>query len=585
MKLGVRGKLFLTMLGLVFLVVVVSGLVLSSALKSNLYSRVEGEMTRQSSVMAMLLEGKFSSTSLADADGLADRLGKSLGMRVTIIDGQGKVLGDSELTLAEVNKIENHGHRPEIAGALEDGSGLSWRYSTTIEHEMIYSAASFPMGDATGVVRVSKSVEDMDGAVAALYGVLLMAGLVGLAMAVIMGTITSRYFGRTLRQLIVYARSAAEGKKGTALVEARDELGGLATSVQQLAEELEHRLDELALERNRFSAVLEGMSEAVIALDEYRRVTLINNAGIHLLGIGEQPIGKTILETMRVPELNTLLNEVEPGKTARIEFDLGITLPRRVLATASRRATGDYVVVFLDVTDLRRLESIRRDFVSNVSHELRTPVSIIKANAETLLGGAMEDREAAQRFLRSLVVNTERLSNLISDLLDISRIEEGKYELQRDEVSLNLSLRRAAAALETQAIEKGTTIRIDSDQDLSVLADVKALDQVLFNLVDNAVKYTPTGGRVTLRSIHSEGSVTIEVEDDGPGVEPRYRQRLFERFFRVDRGRSREMGGTGLGLAIVKHLVTAMGGTVGMRPAADGGSVFWLELPPSSLRR
>ena len=238
-------------------------------------------------------------------------------------------------------------------------------------------------------------------------------------------------------------------------------------------------------------------------------------------------------------------------------------------------------MVFLDVTDLRRLESIRRDFVSNVSHELRTPVSIIKANAETLLGGAMDDREAAQRFLKSLVVNTERLSNLISDLLDISRIEESQYELRSEEVSLNLSLRRAAAALETQAIEKGMTIRIDSDQDLSVLADAKALDQVMFNLVDNAVKYTPTGGKITLRTISSEETVTIEVEDDGPGVEPRYRQRLFERFFRVDKGRSREMGGTGLGLAIVKHLVTAMGGTVGMRPADDGGSVFWLELPRS----
>ena len=578
MRLGVRGKIFLMLLGAVFLVVSVSGVFLTRELRSNLYSRTESEIGRQAEALAVLMDDHLESPEISSVDRMADRLGSALGMRVTVIDQAGAVRGDSELDPVDVERLENHLERPEVAAAFEGKRGISWRYSTTVEHQMIYCASRFDNDGASWVVRVSRSVEDVDEAVAALYGILLVAGLLGLALAAIMGVITSHYFSRTLRQLIDYARNAVDGKRNGTLIESGDELGGLASSVRQLSEELERRLDELAMERNRFSAVLDGMSEAVIALDEYRRVTLINSEGIHLLGLGEQPIGKTILETMRVPELNALLNEVEPGKTARVEFDFGKTLPRRVLATASRRPAGDYVVVFLDVTELRKLESIRKDFVSNVSHELRTPVSIIKANAETLIDGAIDDSEASRRFLDSLVVNSERLSNLISDLLDISRIEEGKYDLQVEEVPLTLSLRRAAASLETRAIEKSTSIRVEVGGDIAVRADVKALDQVLFNLVDNAVKYTPVGGKVVLRAVEEGERIRVEVEDDGPGVEERYRGRLFERFFRVDKGRSREMGGTGLGLSIVKHLVMAMEGEVGMRQADGGGSVFWLEL-------
>ena len=581
MRLGVRGKLFLVFTGVVLVAVAVAGVTLSGALKDHLNANVEAELGRHAETGALLVEARRRAQGDAlSYDDLAKEMGEATDARVTVILNNGVVVGDSKIPSGEVGDMENHGKRPEIRSALEQGAGLSRRYSTTLEDGMLYVARRFDAGDgAVGVVRVSKSLEEVDQAVAALYGLLAVSGLVGLALALLMGGISSHYFTRALRTLLEYAHTAVEGARRPAPLDSKDELGGLAISVQKLAEELEERLEELAQERNRFGAVLEGMSEAVIALDEYRRVTLINDAGIHLLGVGEQPIGKTILETIRVPELNDLLNQVEPGKEARIEFDFGASIRRRVLATASRRAAGDYVIVFLDVTELRRLEGLRRDFVSNVSHELRTPVSVLRANAETLLGGAMDDPEAAPRFLRSIMVNAERLSNLISDLLDISRIEEGKYRLDLEEVPLSLSLRRAAAALETEAIGRGMSVKIEACGEQRVRADVKALDQVLFNLLDNAVKYTQDGGNVILRAAEGEGAVRIEVEDDGPGVEPRFRGRLFERFFRVDKGRSREMGGTGLGLSIVKHLVSAMDGTVGMVPARTGGSVFWLELP------
>ncbi len=579
MRLGVRGKIIVLLVGIVLVVVLVSEIVLGRAVDETLRARAEDEMGRLAAVTAVLLGHRIDGSTVAAVDPLADELGLTLGMRVTVVGPGGRVLGDSDLAAAQVDVLENHRDRPEIGAAIDRGRGVSWRYSTTVENELIYSAASFQGPGGTWVVRVSRPVEEIEDAVGALRGVLVAAGLGGIALAVVMGILTTIYFTRTLRNLVRHAQGTVDGRRQRMVLDGGGDLDGLASSVQRLAEELEQRLDELKAERNRFGAVLEGMTEAVIALDENRRVTLINDAGLHLFSLGEQPIGRTILETMRVPELSALFDGLKPGASGKVEFDFGGSTPRRVLATASRRVEGDYVVVFLDVTERRRLETIRRDFVSNVSHELRTPVSIIKANAETLLDGAIDDKEAAKRFLASMMVHADRLSHLISDLLDISRIEEGKYGLKREEVPLAQALRRAAAAMETAAIGKGTSIRVEAVGDIAAVADGKALDQVLFNLVDNAVKYTQEHGRITLRAVREEDRVLVEVEDDGPGVEPRHRDRLFERFFRVDKGRSREMGGTGLGLAIVKHLVLAMNGEVGMRPASGVGSVFWVRLP------
>jgi len=321
------------------------------------------------------------------------------------------------------------------------------------------------------------------------------------------------------------------------------------------------------------------MTEALIALDQHRRVTLVNKAALELLGEERPAVGRTILELIRVPELNLLLDGLEPGRTFSSEFQMLAAPHRRLVARAKRRETGDYVLVLLDVTELRRLENIRRDFVANVSHELRTPVAIIKAAVETLHDGAMEDRDSARRFLSTIAVHSGRLSDLVSDLLDIARLEEGRCDLDRRPVDLVFAFQRAQESLSLRAEEKGSRKVIDSGCALIALCDSRALDQILFNLVENAIKHTPQGSEIVLRASPAAADVVIEVADDGPGIEPRHRERLFERFYRVDPGRSREMGGTGLGLAIVKHLATAMGGGVGVRPAPSRGSVFWVVLP------
>jgi two-component system, OmpR family, phosphate regulon sensor histidine kinase PhoR len=578
-RLGLRGKLFLVIVGVILLVVLVGAAILPAGLERSLRARIEQELDHEATLAALYVESKLVSTDVADADRLADALGRVVGNRVTIILEDGRVVGDSERKAAEIPAMDNHADRPEVASALFSGKGSSARYSTTLGHDLMYYATRFRGLSVAGVVRVAKPLVEVRDASRALYGLLALAGIIGLAIAIVAAAVSSSSFSRALRALVDYAEHVQDSGARPEVAGRRDELGGLAASVQRLAEQLQQRVTELASERRRFEDILEGMSEALIALDEYRRVTLVNRAAVVMLGQAERPIGRTILELVRVPELNALLNDVAPGGQATSEFDLGPVAPRRVLALAKRRESGDYVVVLMDVTELRRLERLRRDFVSNVSHELRTPVSIIKANAETLVDGALDDPEASRRFLASIATHADRLASLISDLLDISRIEEGKYELLPEAVPVEAALSHAAAALETPAAEKRITLGVESRTDLVVTCDKRALDQVLFNLVDNAVKYTQPGGNVVLRASKDGTRVVLEVADDGPGVEPKHRERLFERFYRVDAGRSREMGGTGLGLAIVKHLVTAMGGTVGMRPADGRGSVFWVSLP------
>jgi two-component system phosphate regulon sensor histidine kinase PhoR len=237
------------------------------------------------------------------------------------------------------------------------------------------------------------------------------------------------------------------------------------------------------------------------------------------------------------------------------------------------------------MTELRRLESIRKDFVANVSHELRTPVAVIRANTETLQDAALKDPERAREFLGALQRSADRLSNLIADLLDISRIDSGEYRLAPQEVSVETVVRHSVEAIEKMAADKSMSIESEIQPELRVHADEKALEQVLLNLLDNAVKYTPSGGHVAIRARGSNGTVRIEVSDDGPGIEPKHRPRVFERFYRVDAGRSREMGGTGLGLSIVKNLTEAMGGRVGLEAAVPHGSIFWLTFPGETPRK
>lgn len=583
MKVGIRVKLFLVSLLLMLLIGLVIGVYLENALRVWAESRIESELLQHAKLVreGVLMSDRADSITVMEP--LADRFGQAIGQRVTIIAGDGRVLGDSDLDEDQVRRIENHGRRPEVMAAMAKGIGVARRFSTTIRTDMLYVAIPFQRADSAGVVRVEVSLQQVDGTILELRTFLMFAGLLAglavLAVAVVIAGISSHQLTRILWNLLEHARKIAPGVLEKNLQEtSMDEISSLGAAFKQITLELDRTAKTMSKERYRFEAVLEGMSEAVFALDERRKITLVNQAAFTLLGLTAPPLGRPLIEVIPVTEMLDLTRTVDYKKSASVQFDLPGPEQRRVLAQA--QGTGQScVVVIHDITEIYRLEEMRRQFVANVSHELRTPVSVIQGYAETLLDGAMEDEAVGRGMLESLMRNAVRLTSIIENLLDLSRLDSHCYQLAPEEVAVLEVVEQLRETITQAADRKGIRLELEIDPDLKVWADANALSHALLNFVDNAVKYTPDEGRVAVRALHSHGLVRIEVQDDGTGIEACHRPRLFERFYRVDTGRSRDMGGTGLGLAIVKSLVEAMAGQVGMEPAKPNGSIFWMELP------
>jgi two-component system phosphate regulon sensor histidine kinase PhoR len=567
MKLGLRWKLFLYAVGVSLAVLIPGGFYLQHELRATLSERIERELETDLHAARILFEASGARTPDA-IDPLADRLGAALGARVTVIATDGRVLGDSDVELARLGQLQNHGHRPEVQAALESGSGNARRRSATVSVDLLYMAE--PFGDRAGVVRIAKPLDEIADALARLRWLMLIAGAITLGMAVALSAGAAHLLSRTMRDLVATARTIAD---------AGGEPAELAGSLQRMSDEIERTVAMLAAERARSAAVLEGMGDGVVATDRSGRVTLMNRAAMELLGAGQDATGRSLLEVVRVPALDELVHG--EGDRGEIELEVPATR-RRVRARRAQQPGGATVLVMQDVTTVYRLENIRRDFVANVSHELRTPVSVIQANAETLAAGALADGATAPVLIEAIHRNAERLADLIEDLLDLSRLEAGQYRVDIEPVAIGAAAHRAVEALERVAGQRGTTIDIAVPGDLAALADAGALHQVLVNVVTNAIVHTPERSRVTIAGREAGGRVRIEIGDDGPGIPAGQRERIFERFYRIDTGRSRALGGTGLGLSIVKHLVDAMGGKLGVLDNLPRGALFWIDLPPAN---
>ena len=577
MRLRARGKLFVAAVTLVALVVLVTGAVAERELRTWLMDHLRVDLARQLDAVAVAVT-HAAPADRGGADQLADELGLALDARVTLLRGDGTVVGDSRITLAELAATANHKDRPEVRAALAAGRGWDQRHSATVDEDMMYAARGVD-GGVVRVVRVALPVVAVEQVSARVRTMVTVAGVVGLAVAIIMSLVASQLLTRTLRDLVAHARSLAIAVGGGAVSPGTDEIGGLRGTLEQLAAELGRSVSALATERGRLSAVLEAMDESVLALDIDGRVTLANAVARKSLAVEGDPVGRTLLEVARVPALADLTDAARGGtvRTSEVSIDTGGRVAHACAAPI--QGTGDVVLVLHDVTEVRRLERVRRDFVANVSHELRTPVSVIRANAETLLLGALDAPARARPFVEAIDRNAERLARLLADLLDLARVEAGALALDLRDVALAPLCERQCELLRERARARDQRLVVACSAGVVARADLTALEQVLLNLLDNASKYSPAGSTITVRAQQEGARCRIEVEDDGPGIEPHHWPRLFERFYRVDAGRSREAGGTGLGLAIVKHLVEAQGGTVGVRAATPRGSVFWVELP------
>lgn len=545
--------------------------------------QVENVQQRLAS-QARLVSAEAVSIARGELEGWTSAAGARAQARLTIIDPHGLVLADSQ---HDPEMMENHADRPEVREAVQHGSGSSIRYSATLGRDLCYFAITFSYGGtAQHVLRLAVPLEDVDSAVAAVRWRILGASLVAALVALIIAYFFSRSFTHRINRLRVFAEGLVEERASGSLgADAEDELGALARSLDRAAAQIREFVDRLSLESARRQAILASMVEGVLVVDNELRVIYCNESFAQAAGASLPITDRTpLLELIRDPDLLDELTRVmvshAPAKR-RLELasaaGRGFEVQIAPLAATSHRGA---VAILHDVTDIERLERVRKDFVANVSHELRTPLTAIRGYAETLLEGALEDKENNRRFLEIIRAHSIRLNNIASDLLTLSELESGKALGEAERVSLRASLESALGTVEAEARVRDVTILRDRIDDVYVMGDKVRFEQALINLLDNAVKFNRAGGTVHVSAERvSDGSVQVSINDTGIGIPSEDLSRIFERFYRVDRARSREMGGTGLGLAIVKHLIERMGGTVHVKSQLAEGSTFTVVLP------
>jgi two-component system phosphate regulon sensor histidine kinase PhoR len=470
-----------------------------------------------------------------------------------------------------------------VTRALETGHATAAPPGANGRQAFIYVAA--PVHASTvRVVRLAHSLSSVDAAVGRAERAMWAAALAALTAAAFFYAMSSRVVAQSIHQLRTSAVAMLDDLSVRTRVRRNDQVGALAEALDRLADHLNRTVEKLGGERDRLAGILETMAEGVLLTDRTGRIVLANGSLRMMVASSGQLVGKEPIEAIRNNELAEIIETVgrtESPATGEVEL-IGI-LPRRVLVRAAPLTVSGnegVVVVLSDVTELRRLETLRRDFVANVSHELRTPIAAIRAAAETLEGGAVDDPQAARDFIGMIGRHAERLHQLVEDLLELSRIEAQKLDLQatpvdaRELIDHMIGLYTLSAGRKEVALIGGSC-----PSDLVLSTDRRALEQILSNLIDNAIKYASRGAKVTLSAAERDGEVRIAVADTGPGIASRHLPRLFERFYRVDRGRSRDVGGTGLGLSIVKHLTEALGGHVTVESLPGVGSTFTVHFP------
>jgi two-component system phosphate regulon sensor histidine kinase PhoR len=585
MRIGARGKLFLVSLGLLVISVGAAELYLLPTIERDLTERIRQDLL----VRLHMVAERASSAAAAgqtDWDALADRLGAIAQARVTFVADDGTVLGDSEVAMADLAGLENHRTRPEIAAALAGQTTDNIRYSATIKKRMLYAATPV-VGPPTSVARLSLPLAWVDGAKTRVRMLLLGGALVALAAALVFSFAAAVLMSRGLRGLTGVARRLAGGDlDARTRLETPDELGELGRALDHLAANLSRSLRELRDDRDLLGRILQSMREGVLVMDGEHRILLANPSLREMLLLDSDVVGRSTIEVIRNAELQAMVDKALGASEPQAgEVEVGGLKPRRLLVHAAR-LSGEpraLVLVLFDVTEMRRLETVRRDFVANVSHELRTPVASVRSAAETLRMASEHDPSAAAQFIDIIERNGRRLGELINDLLDLSRIEAKEYQLSVESLDLAAICDKTLATFVERAAARSIGLASTIPPGLPRAAgDPNATDRILTNLVDNALKYCPEGSSVSIAARELGNKIEVLVSDTGPGIDAKHLPRLFERFYRVDPGRSRDMGGTGLGLSIVKHLVEAMGGEIRVESTLGKGSTFLFTLPRST---
>ena len=575
MSFRLHSRLVLSNVIIIALIATILGYFLNFSLRQDIEKQIENRLLDESVLAAAYLQ---RSDPTKPHDQQADELGRLLSLRVTIIAHDGIVLGDSDVEASQLATLENHRLRPEVQTAAREGTGSAIRWSETVKVEFIYVARRLD----PYILRLAMPLSSVDALSHDLRTQLAFAMLIALGLTFVFAYVVFGLISRPLRELAEASRKLAAGNLDQRLpITGDEEIAALGTSLNSMAQNLNARMLELSEGKQRLESILQAMGDGVMVLDQNATIVLANTSVAQMLGTTRNLIGKTPLEIFRRPELEDAVRVVLHGTPARqleIAIGSGRVLQANVAPVPNAADEMDgAVIVFHDLTDIRRTERMRRDFVANVSHEFKTPLTSIRGYAETLLSGAKDDPAIAPDFLKTIERNAKYLEALVSDLLTLARLES--------EMPAILEQFPLRPMIDEQIESRINAIRcrkldvIVDCPSIEVRADRSRLSAALSNLIDNAIHYNSPEGQIRITAQLHGQTLVLSVADTGVGIPSGESPRIFERFYRVDKARARDSGGTGLGLSIVKHAIESQGGTITVTSTVGSGSTFTIRLP------
>jgi len=574
---SIQWRITLSFILVVLIIMGILGVYLVNSTRNSQLDSLSSQLENEARITAeACLPGFLGLEEPNKLEDLAKKLGVEIETRVTIIALDGTVLGDSE---EDPSAMENHANRPEILDALTTGVGESIRYSTTLAQKMMYVAVPISYQDEIlGVARVSLPLTAMESLVHQVSVSIITATVVTALMVILAAWVIARTTTRPIRRLTAASQRIASGELGEKItIEAKDEVGELTHAFNEMSAKIKELVEMISEDRTRLATILDNMTDAVIMINGDGNISLTNRAAEKLFNVTDA--GNTpIIEVAHDHEVDELLKLcLHTAKMQAVQYESNIS-KRYLQAIAIPIAHTGALLLFQDLTELRNLQTMRRELIGNISHELRTPLAGIKAMVETLGGGAIDDKEAARDFLTRIDSEVARLTQLVAELTELSRIETGKAELKKERLDLNQLVDDVIAQLNPQVERQKLSISREFSTDLpSVPADKDRIRQVITNLVHNAVKFTPPGGMIKITTKNIEGAVVVDIDDTGIGISKEDLPHVFERFYKGDRARSGE--GTGMGLAIAKHVIEAHRGNIWVQSKEGKGSTFSFSLP------
>lgn len=569
-----RTRIFFKLLLAAALVIAVATVTLDFAVRRSWEASLRQQITLSLTQKVALFAHNIQDVSDPRLTRDVEEISHAANARSTVIDRNGKVLADSG---ANPPEMENHATRPEFIAALQGQIGTNTRRSHTLGIEFLYVAAPIH----GGAVRLAYPLTEIQQTVAEVRRTLMIGSALALIIAILLAMIAANLIAQRFRRIMVFAEGLASGELSTRIADnSSDEIGQVAAALDKTARRLEHTFQELESSRNQFETLLNSVQEPVIAIAHDQSVFWSNGAFSRL--VPQLKIRDSLIEMVRDPEVLEAVQSSLASHDARSAKTRTLAPGRTFQCTVAPMPSGA-VLVFHDLTEIERVEKTRRDFIANVSHELRTPLTSIQGYTETLLDSSPKTDDPMREFLLVIRRNAARMARLTEDLLKLARVESGEWKLELHNIAASALLNDAEINLRGSATQHQKKISVESSSNEQVIADPDAIQQVFINLIENACKYAPPETQITLGVKEQADKLEFYVRDAGPGITAEHHGRLFERFYRVDRARSRDAGGTGLGLAIVKHIVLNHGGTVRIESIVGQGSTFFFTLPRAAV--